>query len=407
MGLLIKKFGGTSVGDADRIRFCAARVADSVREGHRVAVVVSAMGKTTDTLVGLADAITETPPGREMDQLLATGEQVTIALMSMALAKLGIHAESLTGAQAGFILSGTHTRGRIETIDTRRLERILGGGGVPVVAGFQGASSTGDVMTLGRGGSDTSAVALAAALGADVCEIFTDVDGIYTADPRIVHNAGRIGRISYDEMLEAASLGAGVMHLRAVEVGKKRAVPIRVRHAQRSGPGTLICEMEPSMESTQAVATVALQKNIGRVTLARIPNQPGVQQRIFTQIAEAGIFVDDIIQTEPEPGVCSVVFTVGKRDLPDVEPVMQAFLKDAGAGSLHVDLGLAKVSAVGAGMQSQTGVASTMFKAIADKGILIANITTSEIKISCLINEADGEQALRAVHDAFELAHKE
>lgn len=435
MGVIVQKFGGSSVADAAKMRHCAARALEARRRGHRVAVVVSARGDTTDDLIALAEELGESVSRgteqnrREMDQLLATGEQISIALMAMVLEGMGVEAISLTGAQAGIRTDASHTRARIIDIDTARLRAELDAGRVPVVAGFQGLTSSGDVSTLGRGGSDTTAVALAAALGAEECEIYTDVDGVYTADPRIVPNARLRPTIGYDEMMEAASQGAKVMHLRAVELGKNHALPIRVLHSMRHGRGTLITGETLDMEQQRAVSTVALKTDIGRVTLAGLPNRPGLQRAIFDRIAAAGISVDDIIQTEalggspggpaetgpdfvqshadaPPSGLCNVVFTVDKSDLAEVRPLIEAALTQLEHGRIHVDLGLAKVSAVGVGMQSQPGVAATMFRALAEAeggGIRIANITTSEIKISCIVDEADGRRALQVVHDAFGL----
>jgi aspartate kinase len=426
VGVIVQKFGGSSVADAAKIRHCASRIAEAKRQGHDVAVVVSARGDTTDDLLAMAAEITDAPDKREMDQLLATGEQISISLMSMALKTMGLDAVSLTGGQCGIRTDGSHTRARIVDVDPVRMESAFKAGKIPVVAGFQGVCETGDVTTLGRGGSDTTAVALAAALKADECQIFTDVDGVYTADPRIVPHAYLKEVISYDEMMEAASQGAKVMHLRAVELGKKAGVPIRVLHSLRHGRGTLITDDVTSMETQRAVSSVALKTDMGRVTLAGLPNQPGLQRRIFDRIAAAGISIDDIIQTEalgrggnggadagqafaqthadtPTSGLCNIVFTLDKTDLADVRPLIEKVLEEIGQGRLHVDLGLAKVSAVGVGMQSQPGVAAKMFKALAEVGIRIANITTSEIKISCIVDEADGKTGLRAVHDAFEL----
>lgn len=410
MTTVVQKFGGSSVADAAKIKHCATRVADAVRAGKRVAVVVSAMGDTTDDLIELAAQLTQTPDRREMDQLLATGEQVSIALVAMALQAMGVPAVSLTGAQCGIRTDGVHSRARIAGIDSRRVVHEFERMRVPVVAGFQGVHLSADTgfaetTTLGRGGSDTTAVALAAALGADECEIYTDVDGVYTADPRVVEDARLLDRISYEEMMEAASQGARVMHLRAVELGRKSGVPIRVLHAMRHGPGTLICEARNVMETQQAVTTVALKTDIGRVTIAGLPNRPGVQRDIFERIGAAGISVDDIIQNDAEDGAgtCTIVFTVDKTDLAEVRQIVNAAVAAIGQGTVHEDLGLSKVSAVGVGMQSQPGVAARMFQALADAGIRIANITTSEIKISCLVDEADGKAGLRAVHAAFNL----
>jgi aspartate kinase len=424
--VIVQKFGGSSVASAEKMRICAARAEAAIKRGDRVAIVVSAMGDTTDDLLALAATITEKPDKREMDQLLATGEQVSIALMSMCLKSMGLEAVSLTGQQCGMHTDGLHTRARIQSVDKSRLLAELAQGKIPVVAGFQGISPSGDVTTLGRGGSDTTAVALAAAVGADECEIYTDVDGVFTTDPRIEPKARPLARISYDEMMEAASQGARVMHLRSVELGKKAGVPIRVLHSQRplghQGRGTLICNASTStgdqMEDRQAVSIVALKTDLGRVTLEDLPNRPGIQRDVFEKIAAAGISVDDIIQHEIETGApgsrdgrpgerCNLVFTLDKTDLPDIKPLIDAVMASLGQGRTKIDLGLVKVSAIGVGMQSQPGVAATMFRAIADAGITIANITTSEIKISCIMPEADGPRAVRVVHDAFGLGRGE
>lgn len=411
--LIVQKFGGSSVADAAKMRNSAAKIAAARERGDDVVVVVSAMGDATDDLIELAATVTDTPDKREMDQLMATGEQVSIALMSMTLQKLGVPAVSLTGHQCGMRTDGMHTRARVSGVDKGRLVAEIEDGRVPVVAGFQGTSPTGDTTTLGRGGSDTTAVALAAALGATECEIYTDVDGVYTADPRLVPNARPLDRISYDEMMEAASQGAKVMHLRSVELGKKEGVPIRVLHSQRAGRGTLICDTSTqregdSMETKRAVNTVALKTDIGRVSLEYLPNKAGLQREVFERIAKAGISVDDIIQHEVETGPdagqrCNLVFTIDKTDLREVQPLVDQVIRDLGSGRARVDLGLVKVSAVGVGMQSQPGVAATMFRALADAGVTINNITTSEIKISCILPEPDGQRALRVVHDAFGL----
>ncbi|MBX3358818.1 MAG: aspartate kinase [Phycisphaeraceae bacterium] len=410
MSLVVQKFGGSSVADPDRMRRCAQRAITAKRAGHDVIVVVSAMGDSTDDLLSLADRISSSPAKRELDQLLATGEQVSIALMAMTLNELGFPAISLTGAQAGIRTEPAHSRARIRSVDRDRLDRELAAGRIPVVAGFQGTTDDGEITTLGRGGSDTTAVALAAALNAHECEIYTDVDGVYTADPRLVPNAILKQKISYDEMMEAASLGAKVMHLRAVELGKNYSVPIRVLHSGRVGPGTLICPESECMES-RSVSSVVLKKDIGRVTMTRLPNRPGIQSELFRPIAAAGISVDDIIQTEtatptagePLSGEVEIALTVDRADLSDVNTLLKMAAAELGSPEPTIDLSLCKVSAVGVGMRSNSGVASTMFDALAQARIRIANITTSEIRISCLLPHDDGERALRTVHDAFGL----
>jgi aspartate kinase len=408
MALIVQKFGGSSVADADRIRRCAQRAYDARRAGNDVVVVVSAMGKTTDKLIELANEVTTSPAKREMDQLMAAGEQVSIALTAIALETLGQEAISLTGAQAGILTESTHTKARIRTVHGEQIRRHLKEGRVVVVAGFQGITTDGHVTTLGRGGSDTTAVALAAALKADECEIYTDVDGIYTADPRIVPDARKIERISYEAILELASLGAKVMASRSILFGMKYDVPIHVRHSMLPDPGTWIVPESKDMEQEE-VTGVALKTNLGRVTLTGLPGGPGVQARIFAAVSAASIMVDDIIQSETAPENTSVSFTVDHADLVDIKPVLDRVLRELGRGEVQVDVGLCKVSAVGVGMRSHTGVAARMFDALAKakggggRGIAIQNITTSEIKISCILAKEDGEDALRAVHGAFGL----
>lgn len=421
--LLVQKFGGTSLSDPEKIRHCASRAAVARQEGAQVVVVVSAMGHTTDQLLDLAAAITTRPHRRELDMLLATGEQVSIALMSMALHELKCDAVSMTGAQIGILTDEVHTKARIRSIDTDSLREQLDIGRIIVAAGFQGMTGAGQITTLGRGGSDTTAVAIAAALcravereqaasdassssNADtpldcVCEIYTDVDGVFTADPQRVPGARKLDRISYDEMLELASLGASVMHSRAVTFGKKFNVPIHVRHSGKDENGTMITREMPEMEAVTVVGC-ALTPDLGRISIRRIPNEPGVQARIFSHISEASVLVDDIMQTESE-NRANISFTVDHADLADVKVAVERALEEIGVGELAVEIGLAKVSAVGAGMRSHTGVASKMFKALGDAGIHIANITTSEIKISCIIPKPDGDRALQIVHDAFDL----
>ena len=410
MAVVVQKFGGTSLADPSRILQCASRAVAARGAGHRVVVVVSAMGDATNELISLAGEVSERPSQRELDMLLTTGEQVSIALMTMALHRLGVDAVSMTGAQMGIITDEIHTRARIRSIDTEGLEAELDRGRIIVVAGFQGMSSEGQITTLGRGGSDTTAVAIAAALGVGggdgssggVCEIYTDVDGVFTADPRRVPNARQLDRISYEEMLELASLGAGVLHNRAVIFGQKYGVPIRVRPSAGPGAGTMIVKETPEMEDITVVGC-ALKPDLGRISLRRVPNTPGVQRDIFRHIAEASTIVDDIVQTEFGERA-DVSFTVDHQDLADVKVAVEKALQEIGTGELAIEIGLAKVSAVGVGMRTHSGVAAAMFKALGDAGIHIANITTSEIKISCIVPKEQGQQALQAVHDAFGLA---
>jgi aspartate kinase len=409
MSVIVQKFGGTSVADPERIHRCARRVVEakqSLQHTYGVVVVVSAMGHTTDELVKLAHAMTDRPRQREMDMLLATGEQVTTALMTMAIHNLGEDAISFAGQHLGIVTDPVHTRAKIRSIDVGRIRKELEAGRIVVAAGFQGVTVDGHITTLGRGGSDTTAVALAAALGQSygetvTCEIYTDVDGVYTADPRKVPNARKLDLISYEEMLELASLGAGVMHNRAVMCGRNYGVPIHVRHSQLPDTGTLIVEESPEMERV-AVVGCALTPDLGRISLRKMPNRPGIQHEIFRHVSEAHVLVDDIMQIEYGEHM-DISFTVEYQDLADIKIAAQKFLDQLGSGTLGIEVGLAKVSVVGVGMRTHTGVATTMFQALGDAGINIANITTSEIKISCIIAKEDGERAIRLVHDAFEL----
>ncbi len=407
MPTIVHKYGGTSVADPERIMRCATRVAAARKAGNRVAVVVSAMGHTTDELIALSERISAAPSPREMDMLMSTGEQISVSLMAMALHTLGVDAVSLTGGQAGIDTDGSHRKARITRIDRKRLDAILDSGAVPVVCGFQGTDDEGDITTLGRGGSDTTAVALAAALdvAADggMCEIYTDVDGVYTADPRIVPNAAKLRHISYEEMLELAALGAAVMHPRAVLFGEKFSVPIHVRHSQKPDDGTLIVPEEDIMEDIVVVGC-ALKPDMGRVSMKGLPkNDRGMQAKIFEPISAANIGVDDIMQTEFGE-TTTIAFTVEHGDIADVKSLCKKLIEGMGQGDLAIEVGLAKVSAVGTGMKSHSGVAARMFRALADAGVMIHNITTSEIKVSCIIDRQDGERALQAVHDAFGLA---
>ncbi len=408
MPVVIQKFGGTSLADPEGIRRCAERAAATRKAGNDVVLVVSAMGDTTDELIELASKVTDRPSQRELDMLLTTGEQVSIAVVTMALHRLGADAVSMTGAQLGIITDEIHTKARIRSIDTGALRAELDRDRVIVVAGFQGMSSEGQLTTLGRGGSDTTAVAIAAALsvGAEgqegsVCEIYTDVDGVYTADPRVVPNARRLDRISYEEMLELASLGAAVLHNRAVVFGQKYGVPIRVRRSDGSDAGTMIVKETPEMEDVTVVGC-ALKADLGRISLRRVPNTLGMQGVVFRRISETNAIVDDIMQTEHQD-TATLSFTVDHQDLADVKVAVEQALEEIGTGEMAIEIGLAKVSAVGVGMRTHSGVAATMFKALGDAGVHIANITTSEIKISCLVPKEQGRLALATVHDAFGL----
>jgi aspartate kinase len=405
MALLVQKFGGTSLANVDHIRRCAARAVEARRAGDDVVVVVSAMGKTTDGLIDLARGVTANPRQRELDLLLATGEQVSAALMAMAMHEMNVDAASLTARHLGIVTDPVHCNAKIKSIDADRIRRHLDAGQIVVAPGFQGITVDGDVTTLGRGGSDTTAVAIAASLGVTVntgvCEIYTDVDGVYTADPRAVPLARKLDCISYEEMVELAALGAGVMHTRAVLAGQRHEVPIHVRHSARPDPGTLIVKETTEMEQVTVVGC-ALTRDLGRVSLRGVPNRPGMQSIIFEHIGAAGILVDDIIQVE-DAGTADVSFTVEASSLSDLEQVVRSVLDMLGGAAMSIEVGLAKVSAIGVGMRTHTSVASAMFAALGEAGITIANITTSEIKISCLVPQADGPLALQVVHDAFGL----
>ncbi len=398
------KFGGTSVADAEKIRAAARRAIRTQKAGHRVVMVVSAMGKTTDHLVDLADQLSSDPPKREMDQLLSTGEQVTISLMAMALDAMGAKAISFTASQIGMITNDAHSKAQIKKIDVRRIEQQLDAGKIVIVAGFQGVTEQGHVTTLGRGGSNVSLVAIAAALKAEVCENYTDVDGIFTADPRIVPNARKIEKISYDEMLELASLGANVLHNRAVEFAKKYNVPIHVRSSLHNRKGTMIVAETESMERI-VVSGAALKDKLARITFTDVANHPGIVAMIFHNLATNDVVVDDIIQTVADGGKATVSFTIDLVDLKDARKVVEKLRKNIKC-KMRIEEHLAKVSVVGMGMRIHTGVAEKMFAVLAKAKINIQNITTSEIKISCLIDRTQGKQALRLVHDAFELGSK-
>lgn len=399
------KFGGSSVADAEKIRAAASRAIKTKKAGNDVVMVVSAMGDTTDNLVALADEVNRGKPApkREMDQLLVTGEQVTISLVAMALEEMGQPAISFTAGQIGMITDDKHTKARLHTIDAKIIKRELAKGKIVIVAGFQGVTPSGDMTTLGRGGSNVTLVAVAAAVKADACENFTDVDGIYTADPRKVPNARKIDYISYDEMLELASLGANVLHNRAVEFAKKYNVPIHVRNSQNYNKGTMIVAETPSMERI-LVSGAALKDKLARISLRKVPNKPGQAAEIFHTLASNDIVVDDIIQTVDE-NTATVSFTVDLGDFNDAKAVCEKLAKKLNCTAVYENH-LAKVSVVGVGMRVHTGVAQKMFEALAKAKINIQNITTSEIKISCLINREQGAEALKLVHDAFDLGGK-
>jgi aspartate kinase len=403
MPILVQKFGGTSVADAPRIQLAARRAVRAKLAGRQVVLVVSAMGHTTDRLVELAYQVTRRPAQREMDMLLATGEQVSIALMAMAIHEAGHEAISMTGVQVGLLTDSAHTRARIHSINTGRIRQHLDHGHIVIVAGFQGVDSDFNITTLGRGGSDTTAVALAAALHAEECEIYTDVDGVYTTDPRLVPQARKIDVIRYDEMLELASLGAGVMHGRSIEIAKKFGVMIHVRSSFTDSPGTRIMGHPPGMEDV-VVTGATLKPAIGRVTFHGLPNQPGVVAAIFAELGARRIMVDDIIQNvSSEGGRATLSFTIEGKELGEAQAVAELVGQKFGAAGVELNDQLARVSVVGLGMRSQSGVAATMFNALAGANVNVENIATSEIVISVLVRRADGERALQAVHDAFQL----
>ncbi|MBP7933223.1 MAG: aspartate kinase [Phycisphaerae bacterium] len=407
MSIIVQKFGGSSVADAEKIHRAARRAIKAKIEGHKVVIVVSAMGKTTDKLIALALEVNPNPPKREMDMLLATGEQVSISLMAMAIEASGHQAISFTGGQIGLITDSSHTKARIRSIDADRIYRELDEGKIVIVAGFQGVTEEGALTTLGRGGSDTTAVALAAVLKDSVCEIYTDVDGVYSTDPRIVPQARKMKEINYDEMLELASLGAKVMHSRSIEFGKKYHVPIHVRSSLTDTEGTMIVAETKGMEDI-VVRGVTLKKDLARVLLMGVPNHPGIASSIFARIARHSIVVDDIIQNIVEKAkAANIGFTTSRADAKEAATVCEEMARDLSIGQVEVEEKLAKVSIVGVGMKTHTGVASRMFAALAEAQINIQNITTSEIVISCIVDEKDGERAIQVLHGAFSLDQPE
>jgi aspartate kinase len=403
MALIVQKYGGTSVGNTDRIKNVAARVAKYRAQGDQVVVVVSAMSGVTDGLIKLAKDIAPLPSEREMDMLLATGEQQTIALTAIALHSLGISAVSLTGAQAGIVTDGVHTKAKIHNITPKQVHEQLDAGNVVIVAGFQGETKDGQITTLGRGGSDLTAIALAAALKADLCQIYTDVDGVYTADPRIVPGAKKLAEISYDEMLELASLGAKVMQSRSVEFAKKFGVVFEVRSSLNDNPGTIVKEETKSMEDV-VIRGVSLDKNQAKVTLVAVPDRPGVAARIFKAIGDANVNVDMIVQNISHGAgkpATDLSFTVDKPDLLKARKVIEGLKGEIGYKEVIANEGIGKLSIVGVGMKSHSGVAGKMFETLAKEGVNIDMISTSEIKISVVIDLAKGEAAMKAIHAAF------
>ncbi len=400
MALIVQKFGGTSVGSLERIENAARKVAKAKDAGHDVVVVSSAMAGTTDRLISMAKQVQEIPNPRELDMLLATGEQQAIALFAMTLQKMGYKAVSLCGWQVPVITDDVHTKARIKEIHTKKLKELLAKGYIPIVAGFQGITKNGEITTLGRGGSDTSAVALAAALNADVCEIYTDVDGIYTADPRIVPNAKKIKKISYEEMLELASLGAKVMQIRSVEFGSKYGVRIHVRSSFKDEEGSWIVPEEEIMEKVAVRGITSSDKEV-QFTVVKVPDQPGIAAKIFKALGDAHIAVDMIVQTVSVNGYTDMSFTVPENDAAIAKEIVEKVAKDIGAEKVLMDSNVAKISVVGLGMRSAYGVAGKMFDILAKHNINIKAISTSEIRISCLIDRKFTELAVRALHEAF------
>jgi aspartate kinase len=412
MALIVQKYGGSSVADTAKIMNVARRVAATAAadapagEGrtHQVVVVVSAMGKTTDGLLALAREIAGAPDPREMDMLLATGEQVTIALLAMALQRLGLRARSFTGAQVGIRTDRAHTQARITQITAERARQALDAGEIPVVAGFQGVSEEDEITTLGRGGSDLTAVALAAALKADVCEIYTDVDGVYTADPNVVMEARKLPRVAYDEMLEMASLGAKVLQARSVEFAKKYGVPVHVRSTFKPDPGTLVTKEDDRMEAA-VVTGITHDRGQAKISILRVPDRPGIAAQIFGAVGEQNIVVDMIVQNISRDGYTDISFTLPRGDHARAATALAEIARNAGADGIVHDERVAKVSIVGVGMRSHSGVAARMFTALAREGINIQMISTSEIAVSCVIEDKYAELAVRALHDAFALGH--
>ncbi len=402
MTIVVQKYGGPSVGDAERIRAVADHISRTRRSGADVIVVVSAMGKTTDGLIRLAEDVSRVRPGRELDMLLTAGERISMALLCMALAELGVPAASFTGSQAGIITDSTHTKARILEVRGDRLRESLANGILPVVAGFQGVSNTRDVTTLGRGGSDTPAAALAAALAADHCEIYTDVSGVFTADPRVVPSAHRIPSISFDEMLEIAASGGRVLSLRSVEFARNHQIPLHVRSSFTWEPGTIVSEEDPSMEQP-IVSAVTSDTSEAKITITGVPDQPGIAASLFRGLADRAINVDVIVQNTSHHGTTDISFTVPRSDLESGLEVAERLIPQLGAVSVIADDDVAEVSVVGAGMRTHPGVTATMFETLAAAGINIEMISTSPIRISCMVRSELAERAVQVLHATFGL----
>lgn len=400
MGLIVQKYGGTSVADPEKVKRVAQRVIQTKEKGNKLVVVVSAPGDMTDELIELAHQITNSPPPREMDMLLATGEQRSIALLAMAICDKGHEAISFTGPQAGVKTNSAHRKARIESVNTDRIIKELSSGKIVVVAGFQGSTTDDAITTLSRGGSDTSAVALAAALKADICEIYTDVEGVYTADPRIVTDVKKIDTISYEEMLEMASLGAKVLHTRAVEYAEKFNVPVHVRSSFSENPGTMVTKEVKDMEGV-VVRGVTYDKDQAKISIYGVPDVPGMAYKIFNAVGASDINVDMIVQSVGKDAKADISFTVSETDLKEALEIVRRVGKEIGVADITADKDIAKVSLVGVGMKSHSGVAARMFQALSERNINIQMISTSEIKISCVVAKNDTEEAVRAIHSKF------
>jgi aspartate kinase len=403
MALIVQKYGGTSVGDAGRIKRVAARIVGAAEAGQKVCVVVSAMGHSTDELTALAAQVSPNTHGREMDMLLTAGERISMALLSMAINDLGKEAISFTGSQAGIVTDTTHGKARILEVRAKRVLEALDLGKIVIVAGFQGVSTDFDVTTLGRGGSDTTAVALAAALGADACEIFTDVDGVYTADPRLVPEARKLHAVSYEEMLEMSASGAKVLMLRSVEYARNHAVLVHVRSSFKDSEGTWVREEDERMEQA-IISGIAHDTSEAKVTISGVPDHPGVAARVFRPLADDGVNVDMIVQNASAEGRTDIFFTLPKEDLPRAEAILREVVAKVGAVDVTTDPNIAKISLIGAGMKTHPGVAADMFDALAEEGINIEIISTSSIRVSCVIRASEVERAVQAIHDKFALS---
>jgi len=403
VSLIVQKYGGTSVGDIERIKLVAERIVQAKSEGHDLVVVVSAMAGETDRLLSLAAQVSDAPDERELDVIIATGEQISIGLLALAIQQRGHRARSFTGSQVRIQTDTAHTKAKILSVEVDRVRLALREGAIAIVAGFQGVTAEEEVTTLGRGGSDLTAVAMAAALKADLCEIHTDVDGVYTADPNLVPEARKLARISYDEMLEMASLGAKVLQARAVEYAKNYDVPVHVRSSFNAGQGTLVVREDMEMEKV-VVSGIAYNKNEAKITVLRVADRPGIAAKLFTRVAEANIVVDMIVQNISQDGSTDISFTVPKPDYPKAMQIVAGVAKEIGAPQVVGDDKIAKVSIVGVGMRTHSGVAARMFEALAGEKINIMMISTSEIKVSCVIDAKYAELAVRVLHDVFDLA---